>query len=359
MTNSLGLRALRAACCTIAFAVAGGSAAGLAASPDLVIGGVTIADGATWDAAKKEGKLLLYSTYDSSAMKPIVDRFQADTGLSVDVVRLTSQPMFDRTMAEFSAHKLGADYVDTTDITLTDQLAQKGVLRGFKTPTFGSIEPVLRDGDGRWYSIIRSIMVIGVNTALVKPADVPATWNDLLDPKFKGKIGFASIDSGGTSYSMYYFMRQRFGLDYWKKLAAQEARIVPSAAPVVTDLARGETSVGLDPVSSMIAGAATGAPIKIVTPGEGVPSFGISGGITTTAPHPHAAELWMDWITSRRGAAAIGDTAAYGILRGEPTPVVAGVTLPPENKIYNIRIADYLSSRDAYTKEWHQLFGNR
>ena len=101
------------------------------------------------------------------------------------------------------------------------------------------------------------------------------------------------------------------------------------------------------------------AAIKIITPGEGVPSFGISGGITTTAPHPHAAELWMDWITSRRGAAAIGDTAAYGILRGESTPVVAGVTLPPENKIYNIRIADYLSSRDAYTKEWHQLFGNR
>jgi ABC-type Fe3+ transport system substrate-binding protein len=67
----------------------------------------------------------------------------------------------------------------------------------------------------------------------------------------------------------------------------------------------------------------------------------------------------MDWITSKRGSAAIGETAAYGILRDEATPQVAGVTLPPENKIYNIRIGDYNAVRDAYTKEWHQLFGNR
>ena len=358
MSNAFAGRLLRVACACLLLISGAGSAVS-AASPDLVIGGVKIADCATLDAARGEGKLVLYSTYDSVVMKPIVEKFKADTGLSVDVIRLTSQPMFDRVMAEFSAHKLGADYVDTTDITLTDQFATKGVLRGFKVPNFGAIEPVLRDGDGKWYSIIRSIMVFGVNTALVKPADVPKYWTVLLDPKFTGKIGFASIDAGGTAYSMFFFMRQRFGLDYWKKLAAQQARIVPSAAPVVTDLARGETVIGLDPISSVVAGAATGAPIKVVTPSEGVPSFGISGGITSTAPHPHAAELWMDWITSKRGSEAIGDTAAYGILRDEATPQVAGVTLPPENRIYNIRIADYNAVRDAYTKEWHQLFGNR
>ena len=331
----------------------------LAEPAALVIDGQQIADGSTFDAAKREGKLELYSTYDTPVMKPIVEKFEADTGLGVDVIRLTSQPMFDRVTAEFSAHRLAADYVDTTDITLTSQLADRGVFRGYKVPAFGSLEPVLRDGDGRWYSIIRSIMVIGINTALVKPSDVPSTWNDLLDPKWKGKIGFASIDAGGTAYSLYFFLRQRYGLDYWKRLAAQEARIVPTASPVVTDLARGETSVAFDPISSLVAGAATGAPIKVIAPAEGVPSFGISGGITSTAPHPHAAELWMDWITSKRGAAVIGAGAAYGILRGEPTPAVPGLVIPPENRIYNIRIADYIGVRDAYTKDWHQLFGNR
>jgi iron(III) transport system substrate-binding protein len=330
-----------------------------AAPAGFVAGGEQIADAATYDAAKKEGRLVLYSTYDSNAMKPIVDRFQAESGLPVDVIRLTSQPMFERVTAEFAAHKLAADYVDTTDITLTSQLAAKGVFRGFAVPGFGAIEPVLRDGGGKWYSIIRSVMVIGVNTAVVKPSDVPSTWADLLDPKWKGKLGLASIDAGGTAYSLYFFLRQRFGVAYWQKLAAQKARIVPTASPVMTDLGRGETSVAVDPLSLMVAGAATGAPIKIITPAEGVPSFGISGGITATAPHPHAAEVWMDWITSKHGAAVIGSTGAYGILRGEATPSVAGVTLPPEDKIYNIRVADYDRARDAYTTEWRQLFGNR
>ena len=347
-----------ALCLAIALSARSGLAVS-AAPAGFVAGGEQIAYAATYEAAKKEGRLVLYSTYDSSAMKPIVDRFQAESGLPVDVIRLTSQPMFERVTAEFAAHKLAADYVDTTDITLTSQLAAKGVFRGFAVQGFGAIEPVLRDGDGRWYSVIRSVMVIGVNTAVMKPSDVPATWAALVDPKWTGKLGLASIDAGGTSYSLYFFLRQRFGLGYWQKLAAQRARIVPTASPVMTDLARGETSVAVDPLSLMVAGAATGAPIKIITPAEGVPSFSISGGITATAPHPHAAEVWMDWITSKHGAAVIGSTGAYGILRGEATPTVAGVTLPPEDKIYNIRAADYERARDAYTAEWHQLFGNR
>jgi iron(III) transport system substrate-binding protein len=338
----------------------GGNAFTADAAPGgLVIDGETIADAATFDAAKKEGKLLLYSTYDSPAMKPIVDKFQADTGLGVEVIRLTSQPMFERASAEFAAHRLAADYVDTTDITLTDQLAQKGVFRSYKVPGFGGIEPVLRDDGGRYYSIIRSIELIGVNTAATKPGDVPAKWTDLLDPKWKGKIGFATIDAGGTAYGLYFFLRQKFGVDYWKRLAAQQGRVGLSAAPVATDLARGETSVAIDPASSLQYVAATGAPVKIVAPLEGVPSFDISGGITSTAPHPHAAEVWMNWITSKRGAAAIGATAAYGILRGEATPSIPGVTMPPEDKIYNIRISDYNRNRDQYTKEWHQIFGSR
>jgi iron(III) transport system substrate-binding protein len=352
-------RAIALALCFSVALFARSAPAVLAAPSGFVAGGEQIADAATYDAAKKEAHLVLYSTYDSNAMKPIVDRFQAESGLTVDVIRLTSQPMFERVTAEFAAHKLAADYVDTTDITLTSQLAAKGVFRGFAVPGFGAIEPVLRDGGGKWYSIIRSVMVIGVNTAIVKPSDVPSNWADLLDPKWKGKLGLASIDAGGTAYSLYFFLRQRFGLGYWQKLAAQKARIVPTASPVNTDLARGETSVAVNPLSLMVAGAATGAPIKIITPSEGVPSFGISGGITATAPHPHAAEVWMDWITSKHGAEIIGSTGAYGILRGEATPAVAGVTLPPEDKIYNIRVADYEHARNAYTADWHQLFGNR
>ena len=63
-----------------------------AASGGLVIDGAQIADAPLYDAAKKEGKLLLYATYESHGMGQIVAKFQADTGLSVDVIRLPSAP---------------------------------------------------------------------------------------------------------------------------------------------------------------------------------------------------------------------------------------------------------------------------
>jgi len=76
----------------------------------------------------------------------------------------------------------------------------------------------------------------------------------------------ASIDAGGTTYSAYFFLRQKYGIDFWRKLAAQDPRLVPSAAPVMTDLARGETSIAIEPQESLVGEIANGTPVKIVHP---------------------------------------------------------------------------------------------
>jgi iron(III) transport system substrate-binding protein len=332
------------------------SAAVRAAPAPLVIDGIQIADGATYDAAKREGTLLMYSTYETTSLRAIVNQFTADTGIKVDTLRLTTEPMFGRVSAEFATRRLAADWVDTSDLTLTAKLAALGVFRAYRTPSIDALEPVLHDPDGRWYSIIRGIMATAYNSAIVAPADAPKTWNDMLDPKWKGKIGMPNIEAGGTAYSMYFFLRQRYGLAYWEKLAAQNVRIEPSAAPVLTDLSRGETSVALQGLDSTLAGIGQGAPVKPVLPPEGVPAYTVSGGITVTAPHPHAAEVFLNWITSKRGSAAVA-VRAYGITRDAPAPAIAGLTFPPERGLYNIRPADYQNTRAAYTRDWHRLFG--
>jgi iron(III) transport system substrate-binding protein len=332
------------------------SAAVRAAPAPLVIDGLQIADGATYDAAKREGSLMMYSTYETTSLRAIVNQFTADTGIKVETLRLTTEPMFVRVTAEFTAHRLAADWVDTSDLTLTAKLADQGVFRPYRTPSIDALEPVLHDAGGRWYSIIRGIMATAYNSAVVKPEDAPKTWNDMLDPKWKGKIGMPNIEAGGTAYSMFFFLRQRYGLAYWEKLATQNVRIEPSAAPVLTDLSRGETSVALQGVDSTMAGIGQGAPVKPVLPPEGVPAYTVSGGISVMAPHPHAAEVFMNWITSKRGSAAVA-VRAYGITRDAPAPTIAGLAFPPERKLYNIRPADYQSTRATYTRDWHRLFG--
>jgi iron(III) transport system substrate-binding protein len=154
---------------------------------------------------------------------------------------------------------------------------------------------------------------------------------------------------------MYFFLRQKYGLDFWKKLRGQDPRIYPTASPVATDLERGEIALGLDPIDSFVASMKSGAPVKIGFPSDGIPSYGIAGGITATAPHPNAAQLWMNWLTSRRGGAAIASVGSYPI--DGPVPSAAGLTYPPYQRLYNIRIEDWERLREPFTREWHQIFG--
>ena len=351
------IHAVRLAAFLCALVIVAGPGTTSAAPGGLVVDGAQIADAPLFDAAKKEGKLLLYATYEAHGMGLILDKFKADTGLAVDVIRLPSAEMFDRATAEFATHRLAADYIDTTDVTLTGKLADRGILIGYKVSDFRNLEPVLRDEDGKWYNVIRSVMSIGVNTALVKPADIPSNWTDILDPKWKNKIGFANIDAGGTSFSFWFFLRQRYGLDAWRKAAAQNPRIGYSAQPVATDLARGESVIIVDPIESLISGIAAGSPLKIVLPAGG-PSYGIFGGMTSVAPHPHAAQVWLNWITSKRAGTVLSSNGAYSIRRDAATPTVSGVAMPPSTSLYNIRASDVQKSYVPFVKEWHSIFAH-
>jgi iron(III) transport system substrate-binding protein len=351
------VRAALFAACLCAFALLSGPPTISAAPSGLVLDGVQIADAPLYDAAKKEGKLLLYATFETHGMAELVAKFQADTGLSVDVIRLPSAEMFDRTTTEFATHRLAADYVDTTDLTLTQKLADRGILTAYKVPDFSSLEPSLREGNGKWYTLWRSMMAIGVNTAQIKAADLPAQWADILDPKWKGKIELENIDAGGSSFSFWFFFRQRYGIDAWRKAATQNPRIGYAAQPVAIDLARGEAALVVIPVESIMTQIAAGAPLKVILPAGG-PAFGISGGITSVAPHPHAAQVWMNWMTSKHASPVLAAAGAYSIRRDASTPSVPGVAMPPASSVYNIRAVDYLKSYVPAVKEWHGIFAH-
>jgi iron(III) transport system substrate-binding protein len=328
-----------------------------ATGPDLVIGGEKIADGTTYAAAKSEGKVVLYSTYILSAMKAVTAKFKADTGIDVEIVRLITPLMYDRVVSEYGTKKLVADYVDLTDITMVNTLAQKGILAPYKTPSFGELGPALRDGDGHWYSLMRSLMGVGINTAVLAPGDIPKKWTDLTDPKYKGKLAFLGIDAGGTGFALAFFQNQKFGADYLKKIAALSPRTYLSGSPLDADLARGQFGIGIAPVDGLLDDVRSGAPVKIITLAEGVPAYTTTGGMTTTAAHPNAAKVFLNWMTSKHGGEIIQQNGAYGPRKDTMAPAVEGAEFPTAQQLYNIRPADVINSRDALTKEWHTIFG--
>jgi iron(III) transport system substrate-binding protein len=334
--------------------------AGLACSAhaQLVIDGETIADAAIFEAAKKEGHAVIFSTYAPEGMKPVVEAFEKDTGVKLEVTRLPGPAMFQRVMTEFAAGKLEADWVDVTDISWTVQLVDHGVLTiKHKVPAFDSIPAETRDADGRWYSIVRPASVIGINLSRVKEADVPKTWKDLLDPKWKGMIGTPNIDSGGSMWTMYSFLRQKVDPDYWKKFAPNVPKQYPSIAPVAIDLARGEIGIGLGPLAEQtFLQMRQGAPLRVVFPTEGISSFPGAGGITSTAKHPNATKLFVNWMTSRHGGNVIGKGGAYPANSLADPPEVAGYKYPPVSQVFNLHMKDWTAGREGGMREWKETF---
>ena len=155
-------------------------------------------------------------------------------------------------------------------------------------------------------------------------------------PSGKAKAAFASIDAGGTSFSFWFFLRQRYGIDAWRKAAALNPRIGYSAQPVVTDLARGETVIAVDPIDSLIGAVAAGSPSRSsCRPADRRTGSSAASRASRRIRTPR--EVWMNWITSRRASELLSSIGVYSIRRDAATPVVPGVTMPSAGSVYNIR----------------------
>jgi iron(III) transport system substrate-binding protein len=325
----------------------------------LVVDGEEIADAKLMAAAKAEGGLQAYGVIQSESMADFLDAFQKDTGLKIEYVRVPTSKLYDRVIAEYSAGKLDADYADLTDVSLIEDWVKRGILGTHKVPWFDKIAPELKDKDGHWYSTVRAIQTIAVNTEMVKEADYPKSWKDTFDPKWKGKIGMQSIDAGGSAITLFAFLRLKVDPQSWNKLAALEPRTYATVAPVINDLVRGRIPMAYATASTLSEQIVNGAPIKIILPEEGMAAFGAMGNLTSTAKHPNAARLYMNYLTSKRGSSLIAKAGSYGVHPNAPPPEAAGYKFPPQEKVWNISADQWNKIHETWVDEWKTIFDRK
>ncbi len=349
------LASLVAAVCLTVFAAT-------ASAQALVVDGEQIADAKIFQAAKKEGKVLVYGTWPERNWNPAVKaNFEKDTGLNLEFVRMTTQVLFQRVTAEAAANRLAADVIDVTDAILLEQLMQRNILnKPHKVPSFNRIPADAKDPEGRWYAFMRLPIAVGINTAIIKPADEPKRWSDLLNPKYRGQIGTSSLDVGGSAFTTWLFLREKINPDYWSRIRENKIRIYPSVAPVLTDLVRGEIGIGFMGVTSFQEQEGQGAPIKTIFPEEGSSLLSIQGGIANSAKNPNAAILLVNWLTSKRGGIAIAKQKAYPAHRDVPTPTLLdGRKFVPVDDLWDLPLDRWAKIREPASEEWRKLYGRR
>lgn len=346
--------ALAAAVVAIAAAVGGRAPARGASGPPLKINGETIASASLYDAAKAEGVVNAYFSYPQAIMQRIVQQFAADTGIKVNLTSMPSDQLAERIKTEAGAGKLQADVISLTERAAVQDLIDQKLLAPYLVPRFKLIPAALKDPKGYWYAEARPVYGFAYNKALIAKKDVPRTWKDLLRPDLKGRIGILNAYTGGSGWTCAMFERQKFGLSYWKKLAAQQPFLANGVGQLTDALVRGQIAVAVDHFGTVAQQVLKGAPLSFVFPREGSPSVMEELGMARTAPHPAAAKLYLNWALSQRGASVIaketGEYTAFSTARGPYAPRIGRVSL------WVPSLSDYLRLRQGWITTWAKIF---
>ena len=342
---------------------ADGSEQGTAAEGEgLVLMGEEIADAETWAAAQEEGTITLYSALSEARELALLERYTEDTGMEVDLVRLGGGRLFERVMSEHGAGQLGADVIRQTDRTLAEAYMEEGVWEPYCHPFWDLSPSELQEPDCNYWTSQQPVYAIGYNTEIVDEADAPTSWEDLLDEKWKGNIGLAHIGAGGSTWARDLFLRNEFGVEYWEALAAQEPFITGAAGAVSEGNGRGEFAVAMVLPGSQGIAAAEGAPLQVVIPSDGVPTYSQWLGLAANAEKPNAAKVFLNWNMSLAGQTAIAEAAGdYPVRDDAPGPTAGGVIPLPKRADVDLRTPElteeYATERDAYMEDWFRIFG--
>jgi len=291
---------------------------GLLASIGIVLAAPVAAQDARVEAAKKEGKVVWYTSLALPTAEKVGKLFEAAyPGIKVEVQRTGSQRILQRVMQELQANLKLVDVIHTSDAGHFVLLKEKKLLMKYTPPGVDAFPPGFKDKDGYYFTLRATVNVIAYNTKLVPAAEAPKGWKDLLDPKWRGKMVTAHPGYSGVISTHVLALVQLYGWDYFKQLAQNKLMLVQSAVDPAGVVASGERQVAVDGGDYYYYQMKKkGNPIEVVYPKEGVPLVVSPTAIASFAPHPNAARLFTDFTFSRELQQVMADSE--GLYTGHP-----------------------------------------
>src|SRR5436309_5530173 len=262
------------------------------------------------EAAKKEGKVVYYTSIDLPVAEKIAKAFEAKyPGISVRTERSGAERIFQRIGQEYSSNIHACDVVNSSDAAHMIVWKRDGLLAPYVPEDVAKHYPAEhKDADGTFASFRVTLSIIARNTDLVKDAEAPKSFADLLDPKWVGKIVKAHPGYSGTILTATYQMARDLGWEYFEKLAKQKIMQVQSAADPPKKLALGERAVMADGAEYVVLQQKeSGKPTAPVYAREGTPLIVGPNAIFKNAPNPNAARLFQSFCFSPEAQQLIVD----------------------------------------------------
>jgi iron(III) transport system substrate-binding protein len=310
------------------------------------------------DAAKKEGKVVFYSSEDRTALTEPVKVFEAKYGIPIELNRQSTGRILKVAQSEFETNTVRSDVLDITNPLVFFDWKKKGYLKPWKAAHAAEqVSDQFRDHDNTIWSRRLLITCIGYNKKIVSPGDAPKTWQDLLTSKWKDKVATAGPEAGPT-FGWIVYISHKYGWDYFDKLQANNPIVAPSSDETVALLATGERPIAIVNCFDILEAEAQGSPIGNIFPKDGLAAWWAGLAIPKAAPHPNAALLLANFVMSAEGAAAASSGRhGYVAYLNKDTPM-AKVLPPMKTLVAGYPKIDWANLDPAQvTKEFRKRMG--
>jgi iron(III) transport system substrate-binding protein len=252
------------------------------------------------EGAKKEGRVVVYSFTAVDQLTPLLEEFQKRYPfIKAEHYRANATGVFNKFSTEARAGQTLADVIDIS-AGETHTLLQMGLIDPYLSPSREGIPKDFMDEKGYWTAHYHFVIALGVNTQHIKAAEAPKSYDELINPKWKGRLSLDPADQDLFGALLLHWGKEK-ALNYFRNLAKLEPRMVSGHTQQANLVGAGEIHMapwlyGYRPLQLKD----EGAPVEtlLFDPVLSNPAYLL---LTKNSPHPHAAALLIDWALSADG----------------------------------------------------------
>ena len=301
-----------------------------------------------WEAAarKEGGKITWYTSLNITTSKPIVDRFQKKYPfLKVMLYRASAERILNRVMTE---ERAGGGFFDVVSTQAVFFFKKEGLLAKYRSPEVGAYPKRAYDPEGYWVGFFANRFAIGYNSDLVKGAQVPKDWTDLLHPRWHGNLG---IDSEEFIWygAMLKYLGEEKGKSFMKKLARQEIQWRKGHTLIAQMMAVGEFPVAIIYTHRIDDMRSKDAPVNWVRTSDPIVMAMSAMGISAKTKAPASSRLFTDYALSAEAQSIIkasGRNSERRDMQRRGDEDLKTFIIPPE----------VLTNVNHYVKEFNAIF---
>jgi iron(III) transport system substrate-binding protein len=305
---------------------------------------------------KEEEVLSMYVAYGGPDI--IAQAFEAETGIKVEFLTMSSGEVLTRLQAEKSNPQTDIWFGGGSDAFI--QAAEDGLIEAYDSPNRSNVDAAFRDDEGYWTGV--SLVVVGflVNDDRLseKGLALPEAWADLADASYQGEVMASNPNTSGTAYTtvsgVLQVMGEEAGWTFLDQMYANIPYLEKSGSGPAQKALAGEYAIGIvpDPHNSIINNP--DAPLTPVFPTDGVLAWPSPVALVAGAKHPNNAKKFIDWCLSPEGQKVLMDASPR-----VPTTDVETVAGVPSLSTLNLVAYDHIKwgqERDRVIEEFNNRY---